>query len=204
MRLCLPVGLSYSERRLCLTPSVKLTALELTAGTFYKPLWGPRRAVHEFGSWSALNKVWNANECTELCSSSKVASLSTSKINITSSPINDTPCTTCLNTTINTTTTLSDTSPTTTTNISPTPNTTPYTTTTDATPYATTTDATQDITTSLTTPYMTTTNTLTTPDTASIISTSSTFNCTPTTTTDASAFSASASILESATSCRKK
>ena len=68
-RVGLPVTLSYqatrsSREKWCLDLSVRLTALELSAGIFYQWRgwwfgWGTRHTLYEFGRWAAINKNWH-------------------------------------------------------------------------------------------------------------------------------------------------
>ena len=67
-RVGLPVTLSYqatrsSGKKWCMDRSVRLTALELSAGIFYQWRswwfgWGRRHTLYEFGRLSAINRNW--------------------------------------------------------------------------------------------------------------------------------------------------
>jgi len=71
VRVGLPVMLSYRDNRdpgneWCVDLSVRLTALELSAGLFYQWWhwwhWGTRHTLYEFGKWDAIQRNWKELE----------------------------------------------------------------------------------------------------------------------------------------------
>ena len=63
--------LSYQENRSpgshwCTSLSVRLTALELSAGAFYQKghlwHWGKKHTLYEFGKWDAIQRSWKELE----------------------------------------------------------------------------------------------------------------------------------------------
>jgi len=65
VRVDLPVTLSlqvYPSESWCTTISADLTALELSAGLYYRWCWiiacGSRKTIHRFGTWDGISRNW--------------------------------------------------------------------------------------------------------------------------------------------------